>query len=339
MSIRGAFAPRLRCRRMGAAVCMVMLVGAARARADESARRSVEVSSPTCKAGYLPMVSFLDSLRVELAGRALACCTVVEPGKETGTAVYVAIELVPCVPDGDQVQVAVHDRGSGTATERDVSLADVAASARPRALALAVAELIRALAQPSPPEPPPSKATPEEAPPPVTTVERAVASMHFEGELRALPTRDTAMWGGRVRLSAPWHRLHADLDLGGGFASAHPELGDVLMRMASVGLTVGPRLANGIAIVDLGLRAEVGWAWIHGETARPGVRTQAGSEWISCAGLRGTLQLPAASSLRPSLGVEGGFILRGAKGESNNQSVVGLTGYYLLAALGLAVAL
>lgn len=340
MSIRGAFARPLRCRRAGVAVSLVMLVAGARAWAEGPAPRRVEVSPPTCKTGDLPMVPFLDSLRVELAGRQLACCTLVEPGERAlpDGFVRVAVELDPCVPDGEQVQVLVRD-SKGPVTDRDVSLADVATSARPRALALAVAELIRSVGQPGPPEPLAPPPTAVESPTAPSAPLRAPVSVHLQGELRALPARDTTMWGGRVRFSVPWHRLHADVDLGAGFAAAHDELGDVILRSASVGFGIGPRLSSAMAIVDLGLRAEMGWAWIHGEAQRPGVRTESGSQWISCAGLRGAIEVPAALWVRPSLAIEGGFVLQGVKGESRNQPVLGLTGYYLLAALGLAVSL
>jgi hypothetical protein len=325
---------------VGIATFAVLLVAGARAWAEGPALRRVEVSPPGCKVGFLPMVPFLDSLRVELAGRDLACCTVIEAGKVASSDdfVRVAVELVPCVPDGDRVEVAVQD-SNGQVTDREVSLSDVGPSARPRALALAVAELIRALGQAPPTEAPSAESIVASAPAATSAPIRAPMSVHLQGELRSLPTRDTTMWGGRMRFSVPWHRLHADVDLGAGFASAHDELGDVFLRSASVGFGIGPRLASPMAIVDLGLRAEMGWAWIHGETQRPGVRTESGSQWTSCAGLRGAVEVPAALWVRPSLALEGGFVLYGLKGESKNQPVLGLTGYYLLAALGLAVSL
>lgn len=299
----------------------------------------VEVSPPTCKAGFPTMVPFLDSLRVELAGRALACCTIVESGKGTSLdrAVRVTVELDPCVTEGARVQVSVQDQANGWAMHREVALDDVAASARPRALALAVAELIRSIEQTPPPEP--LWPTPRAVEPVPTSVHHTPTSLQLQGELRALPTRDTTIWGGRMQLSVPWHHLHVDIDLGGGFASAHDDLGDVLLRSASVGMGLGPRFASRTVTLDLGLRAEMGWTWIRGESQRAGVRTQSGSAWTSCAGLRGAIQVPAALWVRPSLALEGGFVLHGVKGESSNQPVVGMTGYYLLAALGLAVSL
>jgi hypothetical protein len=290
------------------------------------------------------MVPFLDSLRVELAGRTLLCCTLVEPGAApaSGPSVRVSVEIDPCVPDGERVRVSVQGLANGEAVEREVSLSDVPPGVRPRALALAVAELIRPLGQPAPPDPAPDVWPPPEAPPPVLPPPaEAPAPSGFaigiEGEARALPTRDTTMWGGRLRVTVPWRSLHADFDLGADFASTHPALGDVLMRSSTVGLGLGPRLANRSAVLDLGVRAELGWAWIVGETPQSGVRTQNGSQAIISAGLRAAIELPARSWARPHVSVEGGAVLLGLNGEASKRPVVGMTGYYLLAAVGMAV--
>jgi hypothetical protein len=41
----------------------------------------------------------------------------------------------------------------------------------------------------------------------------------------------------------------------------------------------------------------------------------------------------------PQLSLETGAVVRGVKGEMNGEPVAGMTGYYLLAALGIAVSL
>ena len=157
--------------------------------------------------------------------------------------------------------------------------------------------------------------------------------------MRGLPTRDTTLWGGRVRLTAHRQVFHADLDLGGSYARAQAQLGDVLFHTASVGLGFGPRVVTRTALLDLGLRAELGWAWVHGETALADVSTGAGSELISNVGFRASLEIPAQMKVRPNLTLETGAVVRGVKGEVNGQPVAGMTGYYLLAALGIAVSL
>ena len=309
------------------------------------AERLVEVTPPSCGGDSFPTVAFLDSLRVELAGRGLACCALVDPGDDSRTtaALRVRLELSPCAADGERVQAEVRDPSDGRVVAREIALSDVAPPARSRALALAVAELIRTLGQEARNEAPPpipvvAVGSRPSAPPPPKGERPLGLSMQLEGEAKVLPTRATTVWGGRVRLTLPWRMLHADLDLGAGYASAGADLGDVTLRTASLGMGVGPRLLTRIAVIDLGLRAEVGWAWISGAAASADVRTGSGSGVVFSAGLRAAAALPARMKVRPSLALEGGPVLQGAKGEASGRPVVGMTGYYLLAALGIGVA-
>ena len=309
--------------------------------------RSVVVAPPLCQVDTFPLAPFLDCLRVELAGRGLDCCTLAEPADPMPAMAFlqVKVEIDPCAADADRLQVSAREVAGPRMAERQVSLADVPATARARALALAVAELIRSLGQGQPGKAPEAitvsaqesvaapASSPSEGPRPI------LLSLHVEAEARGFPTRDTTLWGGRVRLTAHRRILHADLDLGGGYARAQAELGDVLLRSASVGLGFGPRLATRTAVLDLGLRAELGWAWIHGETGLSDVRTGAGSELISSVGIRASLEVPAQVKARPNLTLETGTVVRGVKGEVSGQPVAGMTGYYFLAALGIAVSL
>lgn len=304
---------------------------------------SIEVWAPSCRAGSLPMTLFLDYLRVELAGSGLDCCTFAEPrgGPTTTASLRVALEIIPCTSDNEDVLASVHALSEARAVERVVSLADVAATARPRALALAVAELIRSLEQPMREEPPrPSVVVAEATSSSPTTP--AVAQprkfvLHAEGETRAVPTRDTTMWGARAGLSVPWHKLYVDVDLGVDLASAHDDLGEVLFRSASVGLGVGPRFAGRTVRLDVGLRIEMGWAWVHGETSLADVRTGAKSDLISNLGLRASVEIPVGMKIRPRMALEAGGVLHGMNGEASKRPLVGLSGYYVLAAVGLAV--
>jgi hypothetical protein len=257
----------------------------------------------------------------------------------------VRIEIDPCTTDADRLQVSAREAAGPRMAERQVSLADVPETARPRALALAVAELIRSLWQALPDTVPAaipvsnpvSVALP--ASPPSALTRSTHLSIHLEAEARGLPTRDTTLWGGRARLTTHRRLFHADLDIGGNYARAQAQLGDVLVHSASLGLGFGPRFANKTAVLDLGLRAELGWGWLHGETALADVRTGAGSGLISSVGIRASLEVPAQMKVCPNLSLESGAVVRGVKGEVNGQPVAGMTGYYLLAALGIAVSL
>jgi hypothetical protein len=257
----------------------------------------------------------------------------------------VRIEIDPCTADADRLQVSAREVAGSRMAERQVSLADMPETARPRALALAVAELIRSLGEALPDKPP--EAIPvvaqgsvaSSASPPSTGAWPTHLSIHVEAEARGLPTRDTILWGGRVRLTAHRRIFHADLDLGGNYARAQAQLGDIVFHTASMGLGFGPRFANRTAVLDLGLRAELGWAWIHGETTLADVRTDAGSALISSVGFRASLEVPAQMKGCPQLSLETGVVARGVKGDLNGAPVAGMTGYYLLAALGIAVSL
>ena len=338
--------------RLGLAVATPLLLFAQPAQgADLTAppleARSVVVSPPLCQVEAFSLAPFLDCLRVELAGGGLDCCTLADPADAKPALAFlrVKLEIDPCVADADRLQVSAREAVGPRMAARQVSLADVPETARPRALALAVAELIRSLGQGPPGGIPVASLAPAQDSVAASASSRAEVprpkplSIHVEAEARGLPTRDTILWGGRARLTAHRRSFHADFDLGGGYARARAELGDVILRSASVGLGFGPRLATGMAVLDLGLRAELGWAWIRGETALADVRTGAGSEPIANVGVRASLEVPAQAFVRPNLSLETGVVVRGVKGEVRGEPVAGMTGYYLLAALGIAVSL
>src|SRR5260221_8994483 len=144
----------------------------------------VRVATPACPIAPVSVPAFVDSLRVELAGRARA------PG---GTLVTLAIEPCDAATARVHVEVTIDARPAG---ESDVGLDDIAVEARPRALALAVAELVRA--QPNSAPPLPSAAT---TPPPPTVPARPTAGFSADALFELLPNRDTRLWGGRLTAS------------------------------------------------------------------------------------------------------------------------------------------
>jgi hypothetical protein len=341
--------------RPGLAVAFTTLVAAAPAKAAEpvaiptprgSQAESVVVSPPQCKATSFELAPFLDSLRVELAGRGFFCCTVAPPGNETPAAsmLEVRLEIVPCTADADRLHASARAPVDSRAVERVISLADVARTARPRALALAVAELVRWLeqgAEDTTTEAVVVQATaaPSSTAEPQSPARPLALALGVEAEARGLPTRDTMMWGGRARLVAHRRWLRVDLDLGASYARVPGELGVVSLRCASAGLGLGPRFATRTVIAHLGLRAELGRVWIRGKPALADVRAGSGSDLIANVGLRLSLEAPAQGKLRPSLTLESGGILRGVKANVDGQPVAGMTGYYVLVALGIAVSL
>jgi hypothetical protein len=306
--------------------------------------RSVEVSPPMCKDEFFPMVAFLDSLRVELAGRGFACCSLVDPERPSigPEALRLSVEFSPCALDATLIRIGVADPRRAQ-IERDVSLADVAQTARPRALALAAAELIRLFGQMPDKEPPKETSVVlQESLPLATPAERPMSSrlsFSVQGQVRVVPTRSTTLWGGRMLLTLPWRSLYAQLDLGGDTTSGKTDLGTVSLSTVSMGLGVGPRFATRALIIDLGPRFELGRAWIRGQTNAADVRTGSGGRVVATLGLRAALEAPARTRLRPGIALEGGGVLAGTKGESDGRAVVGITGYYLIGTLAIAFSL
>ena len=316
---------------------------------------SVVVSFPRCEADAFPLSVFLDSLRVELAGRELHCCTLAEPGDLTYSKAALRVNLTqlrPCGTELEQVRISAQKPDESRAIDRELSLNDVEPSARPRALALAVAELIRLLGpderNESPrlsPVPPPSEFSTPKQPQPEPTPQAATHtvalgySVHVEADGRRFPMRQTTSWGGRARLVAVRHSFHADLDLGANYSDARVELGDVVLKSASIGVGFGPRYATRIVIIDLGLRAELGWAWVHGKAAFPDVQAGTGSGIHSSAGLRVSVEGPTAKKVRSGIALESGAVLRSINGDVGVQSATGIAGYYLVAAIGIGVSL
>lgn len=110
------------------------------------AEPAVVVREPSCDDPSVAFTAFVDSLRVELAGRPMPCCTRI--GREDSPPAPGAIEVIvaPARCGQRDGRLIVEVVGAGGGPRRELSLADVAASARPRALSLVVAELVRALA-------------------------------------------------------------------------------------------------------------------------------------------------------------------------------------------------
>jgi hypothetical protein len=327
------------------AVAITMLVSPPALAGAPPDSHAVLVLPPRCHAEAFALIPFLDSLRVEIAAKNLGCCALADADtwSTAPASVRVKLELVPCGEDADHVQVSVFGSASSHGIDRVVSLADVAKTAQPRALGLVVAELIRSLEQGAVIE---ESAAPAPEVKPIAPLPAQVGrpasgrySLHIDAEVRGYPAKEMMMWGGRLRFAKHWHTLHADIDMGGGFARKRVDLGAVLVRSASMGITFGPRLMIKAATLDLGLRGELGRAWVRGESALVDVQAGAGSRWVANAGLRLALEAPAKLRARPSIALEAGRVILALMGEANGQAVAGIGGYYVLANFGLALSL
>jgi hypothetical protein len=292
----------------------------------------IRVFPPQCEAAPLSVDEFVDSLRVELAGRQPHCCVVGPGGDGAADAIRVALAIEPCDPATTQVGVAVDVAEPPRTVERTVSLADLPPEARPRALALAVAELIRSAgvsAQPEAPPPPPAPPPPAPSPPPVTLIGGVVGTMHRHF------AHDTTLWGLRLGVSLGSARWQATLEAGAASSRTEVAIGDLSIFQATASLFVGPRLFLGPITASAGPAGTLGWARIEGQPTT--TTTMAISDWalISTAGLRAAAEGPVAGVVRVLGYVEGGYTLRYFDAKVNDQTAAGISGGYLLVALGL----
>jgi len=313
----------------------------------------VELAAPTC-AEAVTTDGLLRMLRVELAGDGVERVELATPGDTAGGALArVSIELPRCAADASEFLVTVDDAATRKSVRRSVDLADIPAATRPRALALAVAELLRAswleLALPTAPAP----ASPVPEPVRDTVRLRMVAALPRAGSPRAaprwapwvglgfegrtLPLAATGVAG--VRLAGgvvpPWSldgtRLRLRVDGGVSFGSGASLLGDVDVLVATG--AVAATFARGAAVsVELGPRMELGVARAVGRvvSGRSAAGITVGEEQALLvgvglvAGVRGRL----SASWSASLELEGQWVFGGI----DARAVDGVTGLDVRAA-------
>jgi hypothetical protein len=291
----------------------------------------VRFSSPTCPITPVAMTDLVEALRVELASRARGA-----------RAQLVTLTIKPCDVGTTNVHVEVTEELTGRASVRDVGLEDVAPAARTRALALAVAELVRAadttvVVAVSPVEPrrllpPPA---PHAAPPPPPRgafgVE-AVASLY--------PARSTALWGGRLRVGAESPVGHTDLFLEAVTGTRHLDEGDVTVRSVGAGLALGGSRRAGPVQLQPAFVAALGYTKIAGHAAAPDVTVASGEGLTVSLRLRLAVALPVAPESAWSVHafVEGGFVARRFDALVDGARVAGVAGPSVILGVGGAYA-
>jgi hypothetical protein len=319
--------------RLAALAVLAGLSPPARAQPSERPPLYVRAPLPDCDARPA-FLAFVDSLRVELASSGPACCTIVAPDAPIAPP-GVTLALEGCDPAADDLGVEVADLTRVTTRSRRISLADVAPAARPRALALAVAELVRSIEQAPSPAPPPAAppaAHPSAAPLPFAPRVAALV------ELRAYRTH-SLLWGGGVGLAVDHGRWRAGLDLDAASGGRQVGLGTIDVTLASARLAFGPRFSAGVSALDLGLVGELGWARIDGQSGEPGVSAGSGSGLTVAVGARAGIEAPATRAVRVRVGIEAGGVARSLTGTENGASAAGISGAYLLVAAGVGTGL
>ena len=254
----------------------------------------------------------------------------------------VKLSIDPCDESATAVDVQVRDPARPAGLERRVGLGDIPVEARPRALALAVAELVHSAA--AAPTAAPAAIAPA---PPGAAAARASDSagaprpripwLFVSGsiELETHPGNNMTLWGVRPSVAVARGHWQAALDVDAMAGDPSVTLGDVGTRLLAGTLAVGPRLTFRTLIVDLSACGRFGWAWMAGHASDPTAVASAGSAPIASAGGRIGIFLPTAakvSHLRAL--VEAGAMIHGLDATVDGTTATGLTGGYLLFGVG-----
>jgi len=290
----------------------------------------IRVALPACDVQPWSFAAFVDALQVELAGAGRICCEI-GPG-DGQPAVEVTLSAAACDPGSANVGIAITNPALATRTERDVSLADLPPDARPRALALAVAEMVRGSEQRPPVETPP-------APPPAVAPPSAAAGVAFGGavtaELRLHGGTRTALYGFRLASFLTGQRWRAGFEIAAASAGADHALGHVALRLLTAGVSAGPRWQLGGLAIGVGIAGELGAGFVVG-TPAPGASASGdrGTRLVATAGVRAELEAPAAAAFRFRAVLQAGETLHGVTGAAADANVIGAAGPFLLLGVG-----
>jgi hypothetical protein len=305
-----------------------LLALGARAAEEVTVVAGVRVAPPACPMAPLSIPAFVDSLRVELASG---------PRAEGSTLVTLAIE--PCDTSTARVHVAAITEPAGPSAGRDVGLEDIAWDARPRALALAVAELVRS-AQASAVAPPPVVPLPVSPVPPVPPPAeegRLGFGVAADGILQIYPARDTILGGGRFSLTlsrGPWNgALYGEAAAGG-----HSyDVGDVSLQSFGGGAVLGRDFAARRLVLTPALVGALGWTCIQGHADAPDVDARSGSGLTAAVRARLAAQTALAAAVSLRAFVEAGWMARAFDATVEGTRAAGASGPTIVVGLGVAL--
>jgi hypothetical protein len=329
----------------------------------------VRVLPPTCTAGPFDTTAWLAFVRDELITDGVGVVELApSPSENDPSLAVLHAEVVPCRADTTVVTLSIDDLVTRKSVRRAVALDDIPPRARPRALALAMAELLRAswaelalVDAPEPSSPPPepirravlvrlrpavlaaptnSLENQPSAPPTAVTVPAhawwATASL----DLRTFPGQSGVLLGGRAVLSwSPWSTipLRLRVDLGSAYGSTFTRRGEVSLVASTLG--VAAQLGGGTDRIDLsvGPRTELGWARVTGRPFNAPDTAVTGDGFVWFLALACTLRVRLAPRWWAVFDLATGQTLNSLTVVSEGQRVTGIEGPMLTVSLGLGV--
>jgi hypothetical protein len=312
----------------------------ARTAAAEAPSR-VAVKLPSCDDAF-DKNAMVSALRIELAADGVRE-TIVGDGEAIAA---IRIEATPCTADVREIVVVIDDAATSKSVRRTIAVDAMPAPSRPRALALAIAELLRASwAELSMVDaPPPREAVPpsivsavklrreREAPRPERTP-RTIARIALDTQV--FPSYQSVVLGPTIGASVPlFGPLRARADGGVAFGRAYDALGTIDLGIASG--DIGVMLAGGTESVrfDLGPLVRVGYGWASGHPISGGESGHT-SGVVLTGGLAASVFVRLAGDWWSVAGLEGGAVIQSVDAQAASRPAAGFGGPLVAVTLGL----
>jgi hypothetical protein len=340
---------------------------------------TVRVAPATCTVSSLVGDEMVRILTVELRSDGVDAVSFADSGassEPSGDLATVAVAIDPCDANTSDVVVTVEDRVTAKRISRRLSLHDLPEAARPRALALAIAELFRAswteltiadrppgtVEPPMPiregvarrigtshaaPAAPSASAAPSapmastgsmESERPVFTDDR-IPRPSFVAAWRDYPAGPASMFGGRAGAALPVLApwLLCQFDLGLVFGAARDPLGNVNVGLGSSGAALlFASPRDAVVSAAVGTRLELGVAWATGNPLLASTSSYSGTGFVAGASILGAMRIRLTHDWSLALELEAGTTATRFSAQADGRQVVGVEGTMFGVALGIA---
>ena len=333
---------------IGAAILSGVLMSSAGAAAEQSApanAQGVVVQPLTC--GELPwsVSAWLELLRVELAADGIEVRSA--DANLTSHSPVVAVLPAECEQTGTTATLTFIS-GDMRLT-RDLDLADVEPIARPRVVAIALAELIRSGVVAHAPAPTaPSlpirldlhiQLEAPKKPPPIAPKPPARASplsLFVGAETRLFARGNAGLLGARGGTQVQLIQQAALVIDGCGLAgSARDPLGEIRETAATLGVSLLGTGGTHGASFGIGPRVEAGLGWFRGHASGPLIRASSTNSPLVFVSLSATASFPIWSPFSGFMGFDAGTSLYGFSARADEREVSNLGGPTLSVRVGL----
>jgi hypothetical protein len=321
--------------------------------AAEGSSNIAAVAVSLCDPMPFDEASFESLLSIEIANDGYVRAELrAEDGKGPGEEPVGSVHVRGCGSPNPVVLLRAGAQGE-VIRERTVDLSDVAPAARPRVLAIAMAELMRTAESGPPPQAAPVGEAPKVAAEsgvvqPVGPVERHPCPCPRSEPPARRGGIGVALQSRLVRASTPLMGVRAlglrplaegsawlgEVDVGAEFATVSSDIGDVSVRHVSAGAAVLVGYPEGQTAFFLGPRVEIGYADAKGESASPTVIEDSGGGTVLVGSLE-ALVLASFGAVDAMMAWDLGWAATGTVARVDGSPVVGFDGPHVAVRLGM----